>query len=67
MSEFGYLAVFMSIIFGISTTHILAGVIRSIYRGQKKRSSTSPELRRPISHGFPSWRAGFSAHPVESA
>jgi len=34
MSEFEYLAVFMSIIFGISTTHILSGVIRSIYRGQ---------------------------------
>jgi len=34
MSEFEYLAVFMSIIFGISTTHIMAGVIRSIYRGE---------------------------------
>ena len=34
MSEFEYLAVFVSIIFGISVTHILAGVIRSIYRGQ---------------------------------
>ena len=33
MSEFEYLAVFMSIIFGISTTHVMAGVIRSIYRG----------------------------------
>jgi len=34
MSEFEYLAVFVSIIFGISVTHILAGVIRSIYRGR---------------------------------
>ena len=34
MSEFEYLAVIISIIFGISVTHILAGVIRSIYRGQ---------------------------------
>lgn len=34
MSEFEYLAVFMSIIFGFSTTHVMAGVIRSIYRGQ---------------------------------
>ena len=34
MSEFEYLAVFVSIIFGISITHILAGVIRSIYRGE---------------------------------
>lgn len=32
MSEFEYLAVFVSIIFGISVTHILAGVLRSIYR-----------------------------------
>lgn len=32
MSEFEYLAVFLSIIFGISVTHILAGAIRSIYR-----------------------------------
>ena len=34
MSEFEYLAVFVSIVFGISVTHILAGVIRSIYRRQ---------------------------------
>ena len=34
MSEFEYLAVIVSVIFGISVTHILAGVIRSIYRGQ---------------------------------
>ncbi|NNE06358.1 MAG: hypothetical protein HKN15_11605 [Xanthomonadales bacterium] len=34
MSEFEYLAVFMSIIFGISVTHILAGVIRSVYQGK---------------------------------
>jgi hypothetical protein len=34
MSVFEYLAVFVSIIFGISVTHILAGFIRSIYRGQ---------------------------------
>lgn len=34
MSEFEYLAVFMSIIFGISTTHVMAGVIRSVYRGE---------------------------------
>jgi hypothetical protein len=33
MSEFEYLAVFVSIIFGISLTHILAGAIRSLYRG----------------------------------
>ena len=31
MSEFEYLAVFVSIIFGLSVTHILAGVMRSIY------------------------------------
>ena len=31
MSEFEYLAVFISIIFGISLTHVLAGTIRSIY------------------------------------
>lgn len=35
MSEFEYLAVFVSIIFGICVTHILAGVIRSVYRGQR--------------------------------
>ena len=35
MSEFEYLAVFVSIIFGISVTHVLAGVIRSFYRGQR--------------------------------
>ena len=34
MSEFEYLAVFVSIIFGISVTHILRGTIRSIYRGE---------------------------------
>ncbi len=34
MSEFEYLAVFMSIIFGISTTHVMAGIIRNIYRGE---------------------------------
>jgi len=34
MSEFEYLAVFVSIIFGISVTHILAGTIRSIYQKQ---------------------------------
>ena len=34
MSEFEYLAVFMSIIFGISTTHVMRGVIRSVYRGE---------------------------------
>jgi hypothetical protein len=34
MNEFEYLAVFVSIIFGISVTHILSGAIRSIYRGQ---------------------------------
>lgn len=34
MTEFEYLAVFVSIIFGISLTHILAGVIRSVYRGE---------------------------------
>ncbi len=34
MSEFEYLSVFVSIIFGISVTHILSGAFRSIYRGQ---------------------------------
>ena len=34
MSQFEYLAVFVAIIFGISVTHILAGLIRSIYRQQ---------------------------------
>ncbi len=34
MSKFEYLAVIVSIIFGISVTHILAGLIRSIYRRQ---------------------------------
>ena len=32
MSKFEYLAVIISIIFGISLTHILAGTIRSAYR-----------------------------------
>ncbi len=35
MTEFEYLAVFVSIIFGISVTHILAGTIRSFYRAEK--------------------------------
>ena len=35
MTEFEYLAVFVSIIFGISVTHILAGTIRSLYRSEK--------------------------------
>lgn len=34
MSEFEYLAVFVSIIFGISITHLLAGAIRSVYDDQ---------------------------------
>jgi hypothetical protein len=34
MSEFEYLAVFVSMIFGSSVTHVLAGAIRSIYREQ---------------------------------
>ena len=38
MSEFEYLAVFISIIFGISLTHILAGTIRSIYRKSAEES-----------------------------
>jgi hypothetical protein len=38
MSEFEYLAVFISIIFGISVTHILSGFIRSIYRGEKDQT-----------------------------
>jgi len=38
MSEFEYLAVFISIIFGISVTHILAGAIRSIYRGERDQT-----------------------------
>ncbi|MFQ5546673.1 MAG: hypothetical protein ACE5FV_00165 [Woeseia sp.] len=32
MNEFEYLAVFVSIIFGISLTHVLRGAIRSVYR-----------------------------------
>lgn len=35
MSEFEYLAVFVSIIFGISVTHILSGVVRSFYRNER--------------------------------
>lgn len=35
MSEFEYLAVFVSIIFGISVTHILSGVVRSLYRNER--------------------------------
>ena len=35
MSQFEFLAVFISIIFGISVTHILAGVMRSFYRGER--------------------------------
>lgn len=34
MSEFEYLAVFVSIIFGISITHLLAGAIKSVYDDQ---------------------------------
>lgn len=34
MSEFEYLAVYVSIIFGISITHLLAGAIRSVYDDQ---------------------------------
>lgn len=36
MSEFEYVAVFISIIFGISVTHILTGVMRSFYRGERE-------------------------------
>lgn len=35
MSEFEYISVFVSIIFGISVTHIMAGVMRSFYRGER--------------------------------
>jgi hypothetical protein len=35
MSEFEFLAVFVSIVFGIAVTHVLAGVMRSFYRGQR--------------------------------
>lgn len=35
MSQFEYLAVFVSIIFGIGVTHIMAGVMRSFYRGER--------------------------------
>ena len=35
MSQFEYLAVFISIIFGIAVTHIMAGVMRSLYRGER--------------------------------
>ena len=35
MSEFEFLSVFVSIIFGISVTHIMAGVMRSFYRGER--------------------------------
>ena len=38
MSEFEYLAVFVSMIFGISVTHILAGVIRTVYRGETSQT-----------------------------
>jgi len=33
MSEFEYLAVFISIIFGLGLTRILTGLIRSLYSG----------------------------------
>ncbi len=33
MSQFEYLAVFISIIFGISLAHVLTGVLRSLYKG----------------------------------
>jgi hypothetical protein len=35
VSEFEYISVFVSIIFGISVTHIMAGVMRSFYRGER--------------------------------
>jgi hypothetical protein len=35
VSQFEYLAVFISIIFGIAVTHIMAGVMRSLYRGER--------------------------------
>jgi len=38
MSEFEYLSVFVSIIFGISLTHILSGVIRSVYRAETEET-----------------------------
>ena len=38
MSEFEYLAVFVSMIFGISVTHVLAGIIRSVYRGESNQT-----------------------------
>ncbi len=34
MSEFEFLAVFISIIFGISVTQLMKGVMRSLYRGE---------------------------------
>lgn len=35
MSQFEFLAVFISIVFGIAVTHIMAGVMRSFYRGER--------------------------------
>ncbi len=34
MSQFEYLAVFISIIFGISLAHVLTGVVRSLFKGK---------------------------------
>lgn len=64
MSEFEYLAVFVSIIFGISVTHILAGVIRSIYQGE------IDETHFVLTAFFflvliLNWWTGFSFHSVE--
>lgn len=38
MSEFEYLAVIISVIFGISLTHVLAGAVRSVYRKKTEPS-----------------------------
>ena len=38
MSEFEFLAVFISIIFGISVTQLMAGVMRSLYRGERDQT-----------------------------
>jgi len=38
MSKFEFLAVFISIIFGLSLTHVLSGAMRSIYRGTFEQS-----------------------------
>ncbi len=33
MSEFEYLSVYLSIVFGLALTHVLSGAVQSVYRG----------------------------------